>query len=108
MNKINDRAWFLVFVIITILSIFLFVLSLNNLVNKYKIEDQETQIENLQAGFLNSCELNKANADVTLLMMDVSINPNYDNIEYYDLKKALYNQVQYNCIEFLDEVQYGK
>lgn len=41
-------------------------------------------------------------------MMDVSINPDYNNIEYYDLKKALYNQVQYNCIEYLDEIQYGK
>lgn len=97
----NDKNWLIAFIIIGCLSIFIFSLSLNNLIKQDKIE-------RLQAGFLNSCELNKANADVTLLMMDVSINPDYNNIEYYDLKKALYNQMQYDCIEYLDEIQYGR
>ena len=108
MDKINDKAWFMVFILIAILGLFSILLIMDSISYQSMVEEQKTQIENLQAGFLNSCELNKANADVTLLMMDVSINPNYDNIEYYDLKKALYNQVQYNCIEYLKDVQYGE
>lgn len=108
MVKSNDKAWSIVFILIAILGLFSILLIMDSISYQSMVEEQKTQIENLQAGFLNSCELNKANADVTLLMMDVSINPNYDNIEYYDLKKALYNQVQYNCIEYLDDVQYGK
>ncbi len=108
MVKSNDKAWFIVFILIAILGLFSILLIMDSISYQSMVEEQKTQIENLQAGFLNSCELNKANADVTLLMMDVSINPNYDVIEYYDLKKALYNQVQYNCIEYLDDVQYGE
>ena len=108
MDKINDKAWFMVFILIAILGLFSILLIMDSISYQSMVEEQKTQIENLQAGFLNSCELNKANADVTLLMIDVSINPNYDNIEYYDLKKALYNQVQYNCIEYLKDVQYGE